>query len=308
MRIGIISDIHGIFPKAVSILLSHVDEIWCLGDIWTPDIYEQILAIGKPVQAVYGNWEEERDSPLLKTLKGTLVFEREGLKILLSHKNFGQQYKYNKLGIDLHCYGHIHRFSKGVEYKRKDGKPTYLLNPGAITPMYEDTSSFVMLDINDGKISNCQRSKMTCDQIERKGEGIAAIFDEKPSTWWMGMMFENMTKICIISNDEKDFAGLKAEYSKKLVCGNADATHIEFFYNESMKRLFGGIFLKIIDDTAKIKGYFIDREKDQYISKMSEELPQSLKKIFGKEMKIEIETYTAKGGFASGNSKIPNID
>jgi putative phosphoesterase len=54
MRIGVISDTHGMLRPAVGDVFKDVDRILHCGDVGSPDILEQ-LALLAPVSAAYGN-------------------------------------------------------------------------------------------------------------------------------------------------------------------------------------------------------------------------------------------------------------
>ena len=54
MKIGVISDTHGIFDDVLREFLSPCDEIWHAGDIGSLDLADEIAAF-RPLRAVYGN-------------------------------------------------------------------------------------------------------------------------------------------------------------------------------------------------------------------------------------------------------------
>lgn len=54
MRIGVISDTHGLLDQAIFSHLADVDEIWHAGDIGSADVIKRLEAF-RPVRAVWGN-------------------------------------------------------------------------------------------------------------------------------------------------------------------------------------------------------------------------------------------------------------
>ena len=57
-KIGIISDTHGTFDEPLKAFLAEVDEIWCAGDIGSPEVMAEVAAMGKPFYGVYGNIDD----------------------------------------------------------------------------------------------------------------------------------------------------------------------------------------------------------------------------------------------------------
>ncbi len=77
--IGIISDTHGTFDTLLREFLANVDEIWHAGDIGS--LADRIAAF-KPLVAVCGNIDA---APTRRVFPQTSVFEREGLRIAMTH-------------------------------------------------------------------------------------------------------------------------------------------------------------------------------------------------------------------------------
>lgn len=252
MKIGIISDIHGIFPQVIKNFIADVDEIWCLGDIWTQDVLDEINALGKPVIAVSGNWEEEMQSLLFETLPKRETIQREGLTILLTHKEEDHGNNYD--GIDLHCYGHIHRFEYKTSRTRKDGKPTFCLNPGAVTPLYESTASAVTIEIDEGRIHDCNRISIQCDsiQIERdeKELSFAILYDRKPKRSWIFKMFGTPWDMSIENSSCDTYAADREALSSCLVSGKATEGFIVRFSRND--ETVGGAFISADHGTDTI--------------------------------------------------------
>jgi putative phosphoesterase len=82
MKIGIISDTHGLLrPEAIT-ALQGCERIIHAGDIGSPQILEQLAAIA-PVHAVRGN--NDLDLPWASDLPDQLIFDLNGCKVLLTH-------------------------------------------------------------------------------------------------------------------------------------------------------------------------------------------------------------------------------
>ncbi|MDR0712523.1 MAG: metallophosphatase family protein [Prevotellaceae bacterium] len=81
MRIGILSDTHGLFDEPLRRFLAEVDEVWHAGDIGGSRVADAIAAF-KPLRAVYGNIDGEdvrRYYPLYQR------FTCEGVETLMTH-------------------------------------------------------------------------------------------------------------------------------------------------------------------------------------------------------------------------------
>lgn len=80
-RIGLLSDTHGVLPKAVLTHFATCDEIWHAGDIGTLAVAGQLEKL-KPFRAVHGNI----DGHALRTrYPAALYFDCEGVTIYLTH-------------------------------------------------------------------------------------------------------------------------------------------------------------------------------------------------------------------------------
>ena len=81
-RIGILSDTHGIDDPAISYHLRGVDEIWHAGDIGDVETYRRLESIAPVFRAVAGNID---GSLLRRVCKELLIFETEGVKVVMTH-------------------------------------------------------------------------------------------------------------------------------------------------------------------------------------------------------------------------------
>lgn len=121
MRIGVLSDTHGLLRQEVLDHLIGSDAILHGGDINNRGILMTLQSIA-PVYVVRGNndreWAEE--------LPLTLGFSLGGLRVCMAHKK--RDLPADLSPFDLAIYGHSHRYEQA-----RQGK-TVLLNPGSCGP------------------------------------------------------------------------------------------------------------------------------------------------------------------------------
>ena len=82
MKIGVISDTHGVFSDEFKRFLDPVDEIWHAGDFGGGIDFVHSISAFKPLVGVYGNCDAQEirfECPL------TQLFNCEGLKVLMTH-------------------------------------------------------------------------------------------------------------------------------------------------------------------------------------------------------------------------------
>ena len=128
MKLGIISDTHGLYDEAVSEIFAGVDAIVHAGDIGKLDIIHRLEQIA-PVFAVEGNNDWFGVYPTER------VEEMNGQRILIRHI-FGERHQLDRTARelletarpDILIFGHSHR-----PYREQlDG--TMLFNPGSAGP------------------------------------------------------------------------------------------------------------------------------------------------------------------------------
>jgi putative phosphoesterase len=124
MRIGVISDTHGLLrPEAQHALLG-VQLIIHAGDVGAPEILTQLKLIA-PVFAVRGNVDTQ---PWAQELPLTTVVETSGFHFYVLHNLHDLDLNPRAAGFDAVISGHTHqaqqRFDAGVLY----------LNPGSAGP------------------------------------------------------------------------------------------------------------------------------------------------------------------------------
>lgn len=81
IRIGILSDTHGVVPEKLRIFFKDVDEIWHAGDIGSMEVVQQIESF-KPFKAVYGNID---GTAIRQHFPENQLFLCEKMKVLITH-------------------------------------------------------------------------------------------------------------------------------------------------------------------------------------------------------------------------------
>src|SRR5258705_11743970 len=105
MRIGIISDTHGLLrPEAIAALRG-VDHILHAGDIGVPEILDRLRELA-PVTAVRGNVDRE---PWAAALRETELVEVEDISIYMLHDLGQLDLKPEAAGFRVVIYGHSHQ-------------------------------------------------------------------------------------------------------------------------------------------------------------------------------------------------------
>jgi uncharacterized protein len=124
MRIGIISDTHGLLrPEAQRALLG-VQLIIHAGDVGTPEILTQLKLIA-PVFAVRGNVDTQ---PWAQELPLTTVVQTSGFHLYVLHNLQDLDLKPQAAGFDAVISGHTHQADQ-----QHDAGVLYL-NPGSAGP------------------------------------------------------------------------------------------------------------------------------------------------------------------------------
>jgi putative phosphoesterase len=110
MRLGVISDTHGLLRPEVFDAFAGVDQILHAGDVGDPGILEELAALG-PVTAVYGNTD---GAELRSSLPRVAMLRLEGFDIVVTHGDqFGsptpQALNAAFPEAQILIYGHTHR-------------------------------------------------------------------------------------------------------------------------------------------------------------------------------------------------------
>jgi putative phosphoesterase len=148
MKIGLISDTHGILPKEVFSIFPGVDLIFHAGDIGSPKILTELEQIA-PVKAVYGNVDT---FPLSTELNSKFYYKSDHFKICMTHiiglpKNFAFELLRDKREIDIVIFGHTHKPEHTTFQK------IHFINPGsACYPRGSKRGSVAILDISEKEL------------------------------------------------------------------------------------------------------------------------------------------------------------
>ena len=140
MKIGIISDTHGLLRPEVTKALEGCEAILHGGDITGPEIIERLESIA-PVYVVRGNGDRDwaEHIPLF------LDFELAGLRVYMTHRK--KDLPDDLSEYDLVVFGHSHKYEES-----RHGK-TLLLNPGSCGPRrFHQAITMVIAGIADGHI------------------------------------------------------------------------------------------------------------------------------------------------------------
>ena len=141
MKIGVLSDTHGLLRQEVLDHLSGVDAILHGGDINNEGILLTLRSIA-PVWVVRGNNDKEwaEDIPLF------LDFSLGGINIYMAHKK--RDFPANLSEYDLVVFGHTHKYET-----YRDGR-TLFLNPGSCGPRrFNQAITLGLLDVEGGRIT-----------------------------------------------------------------------------------------------------------------------------------------------------------
>jgi putative phosphoesterase len=143
MKIGVISDTHGLLrPEAIAALRGS-DRILHAGDVGDPRILDRLRELA-PVTAVRGNVDR---GPWARALPETELVEVEGVSIYLLHDLSQLDLKPEAAGIRVVICGHSHQ----PKIEEKNG--VLYFNPGSAGPRrFRLPLSLGVLEINSGDI------------------------------------------------------------------------------------------------------------------------------------------------------------
>jgi putative phosphoesterase len=145
IRIGLISDTHGLLRPQVHEVFAGVSRILHAGDVCSDTILDE-LALIAPVQAVCGNC----DSPFEPGLREAIDVTIGGVRIHVQHGHELGRPRPAQVAAaydaDVCVYGHTHK----QMIERVDGR--LIVNPGAAGPRRFDlTPCVAILTITDGR-------------------------------------------------------------------------------------------------------------------------------------------------------------
>ena len=143
MRIGVISDTHGLLrPEAIA-ALSGSDRILHAGDVGDPEIIDRLRELA-PVTAVRGNVDRD---PWAAALPETELVEVVGVSIYMLHDLAQLNLKPEPAGFRVVIYGHSHR----PKVEEKNG--VLYFNPGSAGPRrFQLPVSLGRLEMEKGKV------------------------------------------------------------------------------------------------------------------------------------------------------------
>lgn len=124
MRIGVISDTHGLLRPAVLGALADVEHIIHAGDIGSPEIVPQLAEIA-PVTAIRGNVDTQ---PWALCFPTRALLALGGHTIYVVHDRGGLDLDPVAAAVDMVVSGHSHR----PRIETEDG--LVYLNPGSVGP------------------------------------------------------------------------------------------------------------------------------------------------------------------------------
>lgn len=141
MKVGILSDTHGLLRPEVLSALEGCKVILHGGDVNRQSILDQLGQIA-PVHAVRGNNDKEWAEHLPASLEITLA----GARVYMTHKK--KDMPADLSGYDLVVYGHSHK------YEEQNQGRTILLNPGSCGPRrFRLPVTMAVAEIADGSIA-----------------------------------------------------------------------------------------------------------------------------------------------------------
>ncbi len=147
MRIGLISDTHGVWHPAIPDLFHGVEAILHAGDVGSPTILQRLESVA-PLYAVRGNCDSW---PLISSLPRSRTVELKNVRIGLLHGDqFGGEaieeavvafFKDDPVHVVVH--GHTH-----VPCEKKVGS-VVVINPGALAPPLNPGRTVAVLEVTD---------------------------------------------------------------------------------------------------------------------------------------------------------------
>ena len=139
VKIGVISDTHGLLRPGVLEVLKDCDYILHGGDVNRPEILDTLRELA-PLYVVRGN----NDKEWAEDLPNTLTFTIEGIQFFMVHK---KKEVPKELGnIQVVVFGHSHKYYEAVE----DGR--LWLNPGSCGKRrFDQEITFAVLTADHGK-------------------------------------------------------------------------------------------------------------------------------------------------------------
>ncbi len=137
MKIGIISDTHGIYRDEWTVHLRDCEVVIHAGDINTKNCYEKIKGLGIPLYAVRGNCDH---GEWAKDLQEFISVPIAGKRFYIAHNQY--DFPFDKTDADFLIFGHTHCYTCYERY----GK--VFLNPGSAGQPRGDARSLAILELD----------------------------------------------------------------------------------------------------------------------------------------------------------------
>jgi len=149
VRVGLISDTHGLFRPSIGPVFADVNLIVHAGDVGALAVLDELSAIA-PTEAVFGNVDDARNPALARSR----TIPVGGLTLHVSHGHeFGTPNPAKLLSAydaDIIVFGHTHRAT--VVSERRGGRRVLVVNPGAAGPRRFDLRpSVAILNVSGGR-------------------------------------------------------------------------------------------------------------------------------------------------------------
>ncbi|MBA4370479.1 MAG: hypothetical protein C0418_02740 [Coriobacteriaceae bacterium] len=142
LRIGVVSDTHGLLPPAALAAFEGVDLVLHAGDVGEESVIEELSAVA-PVTAVAGNMD---CAPLAHALPAAATVDIGVCRALVVHQR-GHAPRPLPDGVRLVVTGHTHR----AVVRESDG--VLFVNPGSVSRPSGGPGTVALVDVTDGRLS-----------------------------------------------------------------------------------------------------------------------------------------------------------
>lgn len=139
VKIGILSDTHGLMRPEVMEILKTCDYIFHAGDVNKPELLDMIRPLGF-IYVVRGNNDREWAEGLAKTLHFTV----EGVEFFMTHNK--KDVAWNLGSVQVVIFGHTHKYQEKIV----DGR--LWLNPGSCgRRRFDQEITMAVMTVDQGK-------------------------------------------------------------------------------------------------------------------------------------------------------------
>ena len=139
VKIGILSDTHGLMRPEVMEILKTCDYILHAGDVNKPELLDMIRPLGF-IYVVRGNNDREWAEGLAKTLHFTV----EGVEFFMTHNK--KDVTWNLGSVQVVIFGHTHKYQEKIV----DGR--LWLNPGSCgRRRFDQEITMAVMTVDQGK-------------------------------------------------------------------------------------------------------------------------------------------------------------